>query len=148
MFGSVIAFVIALGLFVWAWAWNNHMRESTLTGWTCVIIATLGSVVLYASAPAIWAADTASALVNSAGRMLGAGNIAWFVMMLLCIIAFGMTVHDLWSEPEHNPRAITALVVAPIAAHGTLGSFHTFMEVIYGGLSLGTLEGIRQLGGG
>lgn len=148
MFGSVTAFVVALGLFALAWAWNNHMRSSKFVGYLCVGIAVAGSVVLYASAPAMWLADKAVSIVNGIGDMLGAGDVSWWVMMLLCLGAFGYTVYDLLDDPEHNPGAVAALVIAPITAHGTLGVFHTIMEVVYGGLSLGTLDAIQRFGGG
>lgn len=148
MFGSVIAGVVALALFVWAWGWNNHMQDSKLVGYTCVILAALGSVVLYASALAIWLAGKAVSLLNAIGGMIGAGSIAPLVLGVLCIFAFGITVYDLWKEPEHNPKAVAMLVIAPIAAHGTLGPMYSTMEVFYGGLSLGTLEALQQWFGG
>ena len=148
MFGSTLAFVVSLGLFILAWAWNNHMRSSKFVGYLCVGIAVTGSVILYASAPAMWLADKVSTIVNGIGGAIGAGSIAWLVMMLLCMGTFVLTVVDLLSEPEHNPRAVTCMVVAPIAAHGTLGWMHSTMEVIYGGLSLGTLQALQQFGGG
>jgi hypothetical protein len=148
MFGSVIAGVVALGLFAWAWGWNNNMQDSKAVGYICVFIAVLGSVVLYASALAMWVSGKAVSLVNAIGGMIGAGSMAPWVMGFLCFFALGLTVVDLWKEPEHNPRAVAMLVMAPIAAHGTSNGMHTAMEVVYGGLSLGTLDALQNWFGG
>ena len=148
MFGSVIAGVVALGLFAWAWGWNNHMQDSKIVGYVCVGIAVVGSVVLYASALAIWVSGKASSLFNAFGGMIGAGSIAPFVMGGLCFFALGLTIVDLWKDPEHNPRAVVMLVMAPIAAHGTSNGMHNAMEVLYGGLSLGALDVLQRWFGG
>ena len=148
MFGSVLAAVVALGLFMVAWFWNSRMQDSKIVGYVCVTIAVLGSIVLYASALAMWLAEKAVSLFNGIGGMFGADNTAPWALGFMCIAAFGITVYDLLNEPEHNPGAVAAMVVAPIAAHGTLGVLHKAMEVVYGGLSLGTLEALRQFFGG
>jgi len=148
MFGSTVAVVVSLALFTWAWAWNNHMQDSKLVGYVCVTIAALGSVVLYASEAAMKLAGYAVTLLNGIGEGIGVGAAAPVVLGIVCIATFGLTVYDLWHNPEHNPGAVTALVIAPIAAHGTLGPMHTTMEVIYGGLSLGTLSGLQGFFGG
>lgn len=148
MFGSALAGIVAAGLFVVAWFWNDRMQSSKLVGWTCVTIAVLGSVVLYASAIAMWLAERAVSLFNGVGGMLGVGDVAPWVLGFVCIAAFGVTVYDLLNEPEHNPGAVAAMVAAPIAAHGTNGVLHGAMEVVYGGLSLGTLDALQRFFGG
>lgn len=148
MFGSVLAAVVALGLFAVAWFWNNRMQDSKIVGYVCVTMAVLGSIVLYASALAMWLSDQAVSLFNGIGDMIGVGAIAPWVLGFMCIGAFGVTVYDLLNEPEHNPGAVAAMVVAPIAAHGTLGVLHKTMEVVYGGLSLGTLDALQRFFGG
>jgi hypothetical protein len=148
MFGSVLAGFVSAGLFATAWFWNDRMQSSKVVGWVCVTIAVLGSVVLYASAIAIWLSERASALFNGIGGMLGVGNVAVWVLGFVCIAAFGITVYDLLNEPEHNPGAVAAMIAAPIAAHGTSGVLHGAMEVVYGGLSLGTLDGLQRFFGG
>jgi hypothetical protein len=147
MFGSVIAGVVALALFMVAWFWNNHMQSSRIVGYLCVTIAVMGSVVLYASAAAMWLAGAATSLVNGVGDMFGAGNVSVWVLGFVCIAAFVVTVYDIIKEPEHNPGAVTAMVIAPIAAHGTAGVVHNAMEVVYGGLSLGTLDALQRFFG-
>lgn len=148
MFGSVLAGVVALGLFTIAWFWNDRMQDSKAVGWVCVTMAVLGSIVLYASAIAMWLSEKAVSLVNSVGEMFGVNNVAPWVLGFVCLAAFGVTVYDLLNEPEHNPGAVAAMVVAPIAAHGTSGFLHQTMEVVYGGLSLGTLDGLQRFFGG
>lgn len=148
MFGSVLAAVVAIGLFMVAWFWNSRMQDSKIVGYVCVTIAVLGSVVLYASAFAMWLAEQAVSLFNGFGGMIGVGDMAPWALGFMCIAAFGITVYDLLNEPEHNPGAVAAMVVAPIAAHGTLGVLHKTMEVVYGGLSLGTLEALQRFFGG
>lgn len=148
MFGSVLAAVVAIGLFGVAWFWNSRMQDSKIVGYVCVTIAVLGSVVLYASALAMWLADQAVSLFNGIGGMIGVGEMAPWALGFMCTAAFGITVYDLLNDPEHNPGAVASMVVAPIAAHGTLGVLHKTMEVIYGGLSLGTLEALQQFFGG
>ena len=147
MFGSVLAGVVALALFAVAWFWNDHMQNSKFIGYLCVTIAVMGSVVLYASALAMWLSGCAVSLVNGVGGMLGAGSISNWVLGFVCIAAFGVTVYDLIKEPEHNPKAIACMVIAPIAAHGTLGVMHGAMEVVYGGLSIGTLDALQRFFG-
>ncbi len=148
MFGSVLAGVVALGLFMVAWYWNNRMQDSKIVGYVCVTMAVLGSVVLYASAIAMWLSEKAVSLLNGIGGMLGVGDVAPWVLGFVCVGAFGITVYDLLNDPEHNPQAVAAMVVAPIAAHGTRGFLHQTMEVVYGGLSLGTLDGLQRFFGG
>ena len=148
MFGSVVAAVVALGLFGVAWFWNSRMQDSKIVGYVCVTIAVLGSIVLYASALAMWLAEQAVSLFNGVGDMIGLADMAPWALGFMCIGAFGITVYDLLNEPEHNPGAVAAMVVAPIAAHGTLGVLHKTMEVVYGGLSLGTLEALQRFFGG
>lgn len=148
MFGSVLAGVVAAGLFAVAWFWNDRMQSSKIVGYVCVTIAVLGSIVLYASAIAMWLAEQAVSLFNGFGGMIGVGDMAPWALGFMCIAAFGITVYDLLNEPEHNPGAVAAMVVAPIAAHGTEGTLHTVMEVIYGGLSLGTLDALQRFFGG
>lgn len=148
MFGSVIAGVVALALFMVAWFWNNHMQSSRIVGYLCVTIAVMGSVVLYASAVAMWLAARAVSLSNGVGEMFGEErDVAIWVLGFVCIAAFGITVYDLIKEPEHNPKAIACMVIAPIAAHGTAGVMHNAMEVVYGGLSLGTLDALQRFFG-
>lgn len=148
MFGSVLAGVVAAGLFAVAWFWNDRMQNSKFVGWTCVTIAVLGSIVLYASAIAMWLSERAVSLFNGVGGMLGVGNVAPWVLGFICVAAFGVTVYDLLNEPEHNPGAVAAMIAAPIAAHGTKGVLHGAMEVVYGGLSLGTLDALQRFFGG
>ena len=148
MFGSVLAAVVALGLFMVAWFWNSRMQDSKIVGYVCVTIAVLGSIVLYASALAMWLAEQAVSLFNGVGDMIGLADMAPWALGFMCIGAFGITVYDLLNEPEHNPGAVAAMVVAPIAAHGTLGVLHKTMEVVYGGLSLGTLDAMQRFFGG
>ena len=148
MLGSVVAAVVALGLFGVAWFWNSRMQDSKIVGYVCVTIAVLGSIVLYASALAMWLAEQAVSLFNGVGDMIGLADMAPWALGFMCIGAFGITVYDLLNEPEHNPGAVAAMVVAPIAAHGTLGVLHKTMEVVYGGLSLGTLEALQRFFGG
>jgi hypothetical protein len=148
MFGSVLAGVVAAGLFAIAWFWNDRMQDSKLVGWVCVTMAVLGSVVLYASAIAMWLSEKAVSLLNGVGGMFNMGNIAPWTLGFVCLAAFGVTVYDLLHEPEHNPGAVAALVVAPVASHGTSGFLHQSMEVVYGGLSLGTLDGLQRFFGG
>jgi hypothetical protein len=148
MFGSVLAGVVSAGLFAVAWFWNDRMQSSKIVGWVCVTIAVLGSVVLYASAIAMWLSEQAVSLFNGVGGMVGVGNAAPWVLGFVCIAAFGVTVYDLLNEPEHNPGAVAAMIVAPIAAHGTNGVLHGAMEVVYGGLSLGTLDALQRFFGG
>lgn len=148
MFGSVVAAVVALGLFGVAWFWNSRMQDSKIVGYVCVTIAVLGSIVLYASALAMWLAEQAVSLFNGVGDMIGLADMAPWALGFMCIGAFGITVYDLLNEPEHNPGAVAAMVVAPIAAHGTLGVLHKTMEVVYGGLSLGTLDAMQRFFGG
>lgn len=148
MFGSVLAAVVAIGLFMVAWFWNSRMQDSKIVGYLCVTIAVLGSIVLYASALAMWLAKHAVSAFNGFGGMIGVGDMAPWALGFMCIAAFGITVYDLLNEPEHNPGAVAAMVVAPIAAHGTLGVLHKTMEVVYGGLSLGTLDALQRFFGG
>ena len=148
MLGSVVAAVVALGLFGVAWFWNSRMQDSKIVGYVCVTIAVLGSIVLYASALAMWLAEQAVSLFNGVGDMIGLADMAPWALGFMCIGAFGITVYDLLNEPEHNPGAVAAMVVAPIAAHGTLGVLHKTMEVVYGGLSLGTLDAMQRFFGG
>lgn len=148
MFGSTIAAIVSIGLFMVAWFWNSRMQDSKLVGYVCVTIAVLGSIVLYASALAMWLAEQAVSLFDSVGAWFGAGELAPWALGFMCIAAFGITVYDLLNEPEHNPGAVAAMVVAPIAAHGTEGTLHTVMEVVYGGLSLGTLDALQRFFGG
>lgn len=148
MFGSVLAAVVAIGLFMVAWFWNSRMQDSKIVGYVCVTIAVLGSIVLYASALAMWLAEQAVSLFNGFGGMIGVGDMAPWALGFMCIAAFGITVYDLLNEPEHNPGAVASMVVAPIAAHGTLGVLHKTMEVVYGGLSLGTLDALQRFFGG
>lgn len=147
MFGSVVAGVVALALFMVAWFWNEHMQNSRIVGYLCVTIAVMGSVVLYASAIAMWLSDRAVSLVNGVGGMMGAGNVSVWVLGFVCIASFGITVYDLIKEPEHNPKAVASMIIAPIAAHGTAGVMHGAMEVVYGGLSLGTLDALQRFFG-
>lgn len=148
MFGSVLAGVVAAGLFAIAWFWNDRMQDSKVVGWVCVTMAVLGSIVLYASALAMWLAEKAVSLLNGVGGMFTTGDVAPWVLGFVCLAAFGVTVYDLLNEPEHNPQAVAAMIAAPIAAHGTSGFLHQTMEVVYGGLSLGTLDGLQRFFGG
>jgi len=148
MFGSALAAVVALGLFTVAGFWNSRMQDSKIVGYLCVTIAALGSIVLYASSLAIWLAARAVVLFNGLGSWFGINGLAPWVLGFVCIAAFVITVYDLLYEPEHNPHAVAAMVIAPIAAHGTLGVLHKAMEVFYGGLSLGTLDALQRFFGG
>lgn len=107
--------ITALILFIAAWMLNRWMREQDWTPGVVMALAVTASFVFHASAWSMTIGAGASAWMNDNG---------WPATLIMGI-AFGVSmfviIADLKADPSVNGWAVTMLLVAPIAAHGTSG---------------------------
>ncbi|MFC9941339.1 hypothetical protein [Nocardiopsis alba] len=107
---------------------DKKIRIKFWGGMVPLLVGLAGSMLLYAS-PASqtilgwldsWPVGPLTAWL---GGLLGEPLPTSVVYGVLCIAGAVVTVFDLWKDHTYNPLAITALVVTPIAAHGSGSGF-------------------------
>lgn len=132
---------LAVVMFAWAF-WLNKKLKGRKSGLVALLVGLAGSMLLYrsplSSTIVTWADSTF--LGSIAGMFAGWSGEALptsIVWSVVCIIGFVVTLVDLRYDHTYNPAAITALIVTPIAAHGSNGGFVTSL-----------IDGIHMFGAG
>jgi hypothetical protein len=132
---------LALAFFAWAW-WTNRKGSSKAAGISAVILAVIGSMLLYASP---WSLALGKLVVSTLGMF---GDLSVHpIMTILCLALIGGVVYDLWDDPTYNVGAVWALIFAPIMARGATGIAGSFLEGAFGGLSMALLDAVKQMFG-
>ena len=132
---------LALCMFLLASYLTKKLRH-TKKGLIALVVGLAGSMLLYrsgASTAAVqWANSTfMGPLAGTFGGWTGEHLPTSIVWSILCIVGFVMTIVDLRYDHTYNPWAITALIITPIAAHGSGG-----------GIVTSIIDGIHMFGAG
>jgi hypothetical protein len=121
--------ITALILFAAAFILNKWGRNREWIPPVVMVFSVLGSFVFHASA---WSAD------------MGAGASQWMndnnwpatlVMSVAFAVSMFVIVADLKEDPTVNGWAVTMLLIAPIAAHGTSGWIGSIVNFGYESLT-------------
>lgn len=140
---------LAICMFGFAF-WLNKKLKGRKAGLIALLVGLAGSMLLYRSPMSAtivsWVDGTFMGNLTSmfsgwSGEALPT-SIVWSI---LCIVGFVMTIVDLRYDHTYNPWAITALIVTPIAAHGSNGGFVTTIidsvHMVGAGLVAGVIGG-------
>jgi hypothetical protein len=127
---------IALVLFLLAHWFNYKLSGNGWSPWVVMPTGIIASLILYLSP---WS----TAVSGWVTGLLGAT-----IMGIICLAALVGTIADLWFDPTYNTTAVWCLIIAPIAAHGAVGGFGTFIDSTYSSLSLAALMAVLSLFGG
>lgn len=132
---------LAICMFGFAF-WLNKKLKGRRAGLIALFVGLAGSMLLYRSPMSativVWADATfLGSIAGTFGGWTGEHLPTSIVWSILCIIGFVMTIVDLRYDHTYNPWAITALVITPIAAHGSGG-----------GIVTSIIDGIHMFGAG
>lgn len=101
---------------------DKKLRMPVWGGIVPLTVALCGSMLLYASALSTtalgWANWLIVPLTSWFGGLIGESLSPATVYGVACIAGAAVTVMDLWKDHTYNPRAIAAMIITPIAAHG------------------------------
>jgi hypothetical protein len=134
---------LALVLFGFAWWVTYKANRTKFAGSTSFVFGVMGSMLFYAAPWSIWL----SGLVASVLSMFSDATPVSAIMTILCLGAVVGTVIDVMSDPEYNPAAVWALIIAPVMAHGATGWIGNFFHGVFGGLSLAVLDAMKDFFG-
>lgn len=132
---------LAICMFAFAF-WLNKKLKGSRRGLIALLVGLAGSMLLYRSPLSTtivtWMDNTfIGSLTSMFGGWAGEPLPTSIVWSILCIVGFVMTIVDLRYDHTYNPWAITALVITPIAAHGSGG-----------GIVTSIIDGIHMFGAG
>ncbi|MFC7331388.1 hypothetical protein [Marinactinospora rubrisoli] len=106
---------------------DKKLKMKFWGGMIPLVVGLAGSMLLYRSALSQtmvgWANSVVEPMANQFGSMIGEPLPMAAVYGVLCIGGAAVTVMDLLKDHRYNPLAITALIVTPVAAHGSAGGF-------------------------
>jgi hypothetical protein len=114
---------LAVCLFVLAKWLDKKLTMKLWGGLIPLLIGLGGSMLLYASALSQtivgWTNAVVGPLAEQIGSWIGEPLPMTVVYGVACIGGAVVTVIDLWKDHTYNPKATTALIITPIAAHGS-----------------------------
>lgn len=140
---------LAICMFAFAFWLNKKLRHSK-AGLIALVVGLAGSMLLYRSPMSTtivtWMNNTfIGSMASMFGGWTGEPLPTSIVWSMVCIAGFVMTIVDLRYDHKYNPWAITALVITPIAAHGSGGGFVTSLidsvHMMGAGLVAGVIGG-------
>jgi hypothetical protein len=131
---------IAIVLFIAAHIVNLKFGRGTRWAYVALGAGIAASFLFYASTWATWAADKVSGAIDGF-----AGVPAHIIMSVMCLLALLVTYADLKHDPDYNNAVIWALLIGPVAAHGSSGWVHLGGEILYGGLTIVVQDLVAQL---
>ncbi|RNL83573.1 hypothetical protein [Halostreptopolyspora alba] len=118
---------LALVCFGFAYWLDKKVRLKIWGGLLPLLVGVAASMLLYRSQLSITALDWASNIVDPFtdwfGGLVGEPLGAPTVYGVACIIGAAITAVDLYKNHTYNPVAISALVITPVAAHGSAGGW-------------------------
>lgn len=132
---------LAICMFAFAF-WLNKKLKGRRAGLIALVVGLAGSMLLYrspmSSTIVAWADSTfLGSIAGTFSGWTGEHLPTSIVWSILCIVGFVMTLVDLRYDHTYNPWAITALIITPIAAHGSGG-----------GVITNLIDGIHMFGAG
>ncbi|RCV49753.1 hypothetical protein [Marinitenerispora sediminis] len=116
--------ITAFGAAYWL---DKKIRIKVWGGVIPLLVGLAGSMLLYRSALSQtmvgWANSVVEPMASQFGSMIGEPLPMAAVYGVLCIGGAAVTVMDLIKDHKYNPMAITALIITPVAAHGSAGGW-------------------------
>lgn len=128
---------LSLCMFGAAFWLNKKLKGKKWAGLLALLVGLAGSMLLYRS-PASqtilgWSDELfVGPLAEMVSGWMGEPLPLATVYGVVCIAGFAITVMDLFKDHTYNTMAIVALVITPVAAHGTgAGAIPTVIDAIH-----------------
>jgi hypothetical protein len=145
--GNGAAGFIALVLFAMAWIVNEKANGRKAGAIIALVSALSGSFVLYASTWSETWCGWLGSILTGIGGLFGAEVSVRFVLCATVVVSLLIIAADLGVNIKDNPWAIGALLVAPVATHGTAGIIGSMAHGFFGGMALAVIDAIKALTG-
>ena len=139
---------LSIAMFAAAWYLNKRLNGWSWSAWVVLPLALMGSMLLYASGWGLALSGLMSGALGWLGGLVGAPLPVAMVMGIIAALALIATVVDLFKDHTYNRAAVLALIIAPVAAHGSTGAVGTIVHAIHGGGADLSVAAVSALFGG